>query len=239
MPHCTPPLMPPCATRVSHMISPFFVRVERPDDAGLLPGEQQLAPASRRHQNRGRSEVVVGTASRRARRTFRLRRARRVVHVVRADLLRPDDATGVEVERHHRIARRRRRRRIVVAGRDVEPPPLQIERWRGPDADAGRPAGLDAGRGLARALAARRGIVCVFHATLPSRTRSAMTLPRNVQHGYSGFSARDSSHDDAAMYATPSCDDRRRAQTHGLVLLGPLAPDLFAVSLRRARRTSQ
>src|SRR5215204_7044827 len=53
--------------------------------------------------------------------------------------------------------------------------------------------------------AARVGIVCVFHTTLPSRTRMATMLPLNVQHGYSGLSDRDSSHEATATYAMPSC----------------------------------
>ena len=47
-------------------------------------------------------------------------------------------------------------------------------------------------------------MVCVFQTTLPSRMRRAVTLPRKVQHGYSGFSERVSSHEAAGMYAMPS-----------------------------------
>src|SRR5687767_16035124 len=45
----------------------------------------------------------------------------------------------------------------------------------------------------------------VFHTSDPSRTRSAVTLPRNVQHGYAGSIDRVSSHDAAGTNATPSC----------------------------------
>ncbi len=45
----------------------------------------------------------------------------------------------------------------------------------------------------------------VFHARDPSRTRSAVTLPRNVQHGYSGSIARVSSHEAAGTNTSPLC----------------------------------
>jgi len=45
----------------------------------------------------------------------------------------------------------------------------------------------------------------VFHTTAPSLTRTAVTLPRKVQHGYAGSSARVSSHEAAGMKATSPC----------------------------------
>src|SRR6478736_2442365 len=44
----------------------------------------------------------------------------------------------------------------------------------------------------------------VFHTIDPSRTRTAVMLPRNVQHGYSASSERVSSHEAAGTKATPS-----------------------------------
>ena len=136
---------------------------------------------------------------------------------------------GVEIERHDRVARRRRRQRVVVAGRDVEPPPLQVERRRRPRCR----------RRMARTSATptdvfpvrcgrRRNHVASSTPSLPSRTRSAVMLPRNVQQGYSGLSERDSSHDATGMYASAVVHDRRRAQADGLVLLGALPPHQLA-----------
>src|SRR5882672_12949532 len=44
----------------------------------------------------------------------------------------------------------------------------------------------------------------VCHTIEPSLALSAVTLPRKVQHGYSGSTERVSSHDAAGMNTTPS-----------------------------------
>src|SRR6185436_15119643 len=70
--------------------------------------------------------------------------AREVPHVVRPQLLVPEDASRREIERDGGIAHRRGRLRVVVAGPDVHGAALGIDDGRGPDGDAGRPEHLHA-----------------------------------------------------------------------------------------------
>ena len=83
-----------------------LVRIERPDDAGLLSGEQQLAAAGASREDRRRAEVVVRARSPSGQLgACRRSHAGRVVDVVRQ---RPAStrrcAPRVEIERDDRVA---------------------------------------------------------------------------------------------------------------------------------------
>src|SRR2546422_11639868 len=72
------------------------------------------------------------------------------------------------------------------------------------------------------------GIMYVFHARDPSRMCNAVTLPRNVQHGYSGFSARVSSQDAAGTNTLPL------NATGAAVNRAPSGPSSFFFPRRRS-----
>ena len=115
---------------------PPLRRVEAVDHAGLLPRHQHVAPAGRPDQERRGPEVEVGTTRRRAVRAAAA--ARRVVDVARRRLTCPDDAPGLELEGHHRVARAGGRMRVVVAGRDIQHAAGGIDGRRRPHAGARR-----------------------------------------------------------------------------------------------------
>ena len=67
----------------------------------------------------------------------------------------------------------------------------------------------------------------VCHARDPSRTRSAVTLPRNVQQGYCGSIARVSSHEAAGTNTRSPYAAARGRQARGLMVIDTRLPDLL------------
>src|SRR2546423_13888201 len=86
----------------------LLVRIQRMDDAGFLPDNQDTLPAAQTHQDRRLTKVVVGTVA------FRTvgpvsTEARCDVAVVCGSLPMPEHPTGRKLKRKNRITRFRGR----------------------------------------------------------------------------------------------------------------------------------
>ena len=175
----------------------LLVRIQRVDDAGFLPGNQDTLSAAQGHQDRRLTEVVIGTIA------FRTvdpvtNEARGDVAVVRGKLPMPEHPAGRKIERKNRIAGFRGRVGIIVPCRDIERLTLHVDGRRGPHRRAGRtmelgPHGIPLGRtrGLGDGVAlpdllARRNIqrddTAAKGAALIGGRRPDGFLPRRNRH---------------------------------------------------------
>ena len=78
-----------------------------------------------------------------------VRRAAEVKDVAGDQLLRPQDASGIRVKSHHRVAGLCARLRVVHPGADINGVKFRIDGGRSPERGSGRSPGLDSRTGLA------------------------------------------------------------------------------------------
>src|SRR5262252_4722802 len=97
----------------------LLVRIQRVNDAGFLPDNQDTLSALHTHEDRRLTKIVVWTIA------FRTvgpvsTEARRDEAVVCGSLPMPEHPTGCKLKRKNRVARFRGRVGIVVPCRDIE-----------------------------------------------------------------------------------------------------------------------